>query len=246
MEDKSRYSKWESGEGYNSYITKELNSFRKDAWKRRILGHFGDKRPLDALDVGTGPGFFACILSEEGLNVTGIDQSAGMLEKARENAAKLNVSPVLRQMNVNELDFQDAAFDLVVSRNVTWTLQYPEQVYAQLCRVLKPGGTMLVYDANWHAHIYDPELMKKVLAREEAHFKKYGQREVVVNESMELLNTCPLTRIHRPEWDRAALEGLGMRVTIEEDIGRYVYEQWEKELYAESPLFEICAVKPNE
>ena len=245
-ENYNRYSKWESGEGYNRYITEELKSFRKEAWKRQILGHFGENHDIQVLDIGTGPGFFPCILSEEGMHVTGIDQSEGMLEKAWENAARLNVSPILLKIDVNRLEFPDSTFDLVLSRNVTWTLQYPEQVYAQLKRVMKPGGTMLIYDANWHAHIYDPELMKKVQAREEAYFQKYGRREVVANESMELLNTCPLTRIRRPEWDRKVLEDLGMKVVIEEDVGRFLYEEWEKDLYAESPLFEICAVKPAE
>lgn len=239
-----RYRQWESGEGYNRYITAELESFRKAAWKRQILRHVDAGRPLDVLDVGTGPGFFACILAEEGMNVTGIDQSEGMLQKARENAARLGVSPALLRMDVNRWGFPDAAFDLIVSRNVTWTLQYPEQVYARLCRSLRPGGTLLIYDANWHAHLYDPGLMKKVLAREEAHFRRYGVREVVANEKPELLDTCPLTRRRRPEWDVEALGRLGMAVSVEEDVGRNVYEEWEKALYAESPLFEICALRP--
>ena len=32
-------------------------------------------------------------------------------------------------------------------------------------------------------------------------------------------------------------------MTVQEDIGKTLYEEWEKELYGESPLFEICAVK---
>ena len=107
MDDRQRYSQWESGEGYNRYITAELESFRKAAWKRQILRHVDAGRPLDVLDVGTGPGFFACILAEEGMNVTGIDQSEGMLQKARENAARLGVSPALLRMDVNRWGFPD-------------------------------------------------------------------------------------------------------------------------------------------
>jgi ubiquinone/menaquinone biosynthesis C-methylase UbiE len=243
MDDRQRYSQWESGEGYNRYITAELKSFRKIAWKRQILQHFDARDWIKVLDVGTGPGFFACILSEEGLEVTAIDQSEGMLEKARENARKLDVSPSFLRMNVNQLDFPDETFDVIVSRNVTWTLQYPEKVYAEFKRVLKPGGTLLIYDANWHAHLYDPELMEKVRAREEAHFRKYGTREIVTEDNPEFLATCPMTRNQRPEWDERVLSDLGMTVEIQRDIGRFVYGDWEKELYAESPLFEICAKK---
>ena len=41
-------------------------------------------------------------------------------------------------------------------------------------------------------------------------------------------------------------EGDGFAVTVTEDVGRFVYEEWEKDLYGESPLFEICAVKQPE
>lgn len=243
MDDKQRYSQWVSGEGYNRYITAELESFRKAAWKRQILKHLDGRTGLMVLDVGTGPGFFACILSEEGMRVTGIDQSEGMLEKARENAEKLGVRPTFMHMNVNQLDFPDETFDLIVLRNVTWTLQYPVKVYSEFKRILKHGGRILIYDANWHAHLYDPELMKKVKAREEAHFRKYGTREIVTEDAPEFLATCPMTRYRRPEWDEKALTDLGMTVEIQRDIGQLVYGDWEKELYAESPLFEICARK---
>lgn len=94
---------------------------------------------IRVLDVGTVSGFFACILSEEGLEAAAIDQSEGMLEKTRENARKLGVSPSFLRMNVNQPDFPDGTFDLIVSRNVTWTLQYPEQVCKKLQARAEPG-----------------------------------------------------------------------------------------------------------
>ena len=190
-------------------IQREVFSFTKNAPYLLTLKTQFVKPGDRVLDVGTGPGFFACILSEEGLEVTAIDQSAGMLEKARENAAKLGVHPTFMHMNVNQMDFLDESFDVIVNRNVTSTLQYPEKLYAEFKRVLKPGGMLLIYDANWHAHLYDPELMKKVRAREEAHFRKYGTREVVTEDNPEFLATCPMTRYKRPEWDERVLTDLG-------------------------------------
>ena len=60
---------------------------------------------------------------------------------------------------------------------------------------------------------------------------------------MEYYATAPLTSIYRPSWDEKTLKNLGMEVHITEDIGRWLYVVWEKDLYAVSPLFEICAVK---
>ena len=96
-----------------------------------------------------------------------------MLEKARENAERLGVEPKYLQMDVNRLDFQDQTFDVVVMRNVTWTLEHPEMVYAEFKRVLKEGGLLLIYDANWHMHFFDPEKMKRVREREARYLQKY-------------------------------------------------------------------------
>lgn len=243
MNQEERAKRWSNGESYNRYISAELQSFRKNAWKHQIGQHLEGRKGLEILDVGTGPGFFACILSEEGHHVTGIDSSGGMLEKARENAELLGVKPEFRKMDVNRLDFPDGTFDVVVMRNVTWTLEHPEAVYAEFKRVLKEQGILLIYDANWHMHFYDPEKMKRVREREERYFAKYGRREVVSGGDLEYFASAPLTRTLRPDWDRKTLENLGMQVQITEDVGRFVYEDWEKDLYGESPLFEICAVR---
>lgn len=243
MDQKDRASRWQNGESYDRYITSELSSFRKQAWKEQITAHFGGRTGLDILDVGTGPGFFACILSEEGHCVTGIDASEGMLACARKNAAELGVSPVLRRMDVNALAFGDESFDVLVMRNVTWTLEHPERVYTEFKRLLRAGGMLLIYDANWQMHWFDEELLRRVRAREQRYFEKYGRAEIVSNEDMEYYKTAPLTHTPRPAWDEKTLKDLGFSVTITEDIGRFVYEEWEKDLYAESPLFEICAVK---
>ena len=243
MNKEERDKRWQKGEGYNRYITSELESFRKDAWKKQICAHFGDRKGLDILDVGTGPGFFSCILSEEGHNLTGIDASDGMLACARENAEKLGVSPNFIKMDLNEMTFEDESFDVIVLRNVSWTFQHPEKTYTEFKRLLRPNGILLIYDANWHMHWFDPELLKKVQERERKHFEKYGTKEIVSGGDMEYFKTAPLTSTWRPEWDDKVLTNLGFDVTVTEDIGRFVYEEWEKELYGESPLFEICAIK---
>ena len=246
MDRRERNDYWSSGEGYDRYIRSELESFRKEAWKRQLTGHFPPGEALEILDAGTGPGFFACILSEEGHRVTGIDASEGMLACAEKNAAALGVHPTFLNMDLNEMTFPDESFDAIVLRNVSWTLQYPEQVYTEFKRLLRPGGTLLIYDANWQLHWYDPEKLERVRERERRYFETYGREERVSNGDLDYYETAPLTRIHRPEWDEKTLGGLGFAVTITEDLGRFVYEEWEKDLYGESPLFEICAVKPAE
>ena len=105
MDKEERARRWSNGEGYDRYIRSELASFRKEAWKRQICAHFEQGSSLKILDVGTGPGFFACILSEEGHAVTGIDSSEGMLACAGANAEKLGVRPTFLHMDLNAMSF---------------------------------------------------------------------------------------------------------------------------------------------
>ncbi|MCQ2451519.1 MAG: methyltransferase domain-containing protein [Oscillospiraceae bacterium] len=245
MNQQERGERWADGKGYDSYIQGELHSFRKEAWKQQLRQHL-PKKNLQILAVGTGPGFFSCILSELGYRATGIDASEGMLACARKNAECLQVTPEFLLMDVNSLTFPDESFDVLVMRNVTWTLEHPEKVYSEFKRLLKPRGMLLIYDANWQLQFFDPDLRQRVLAREKAYREKYGREEFVSRGDMAYYATAPLTHTYRPDWDREVLTNLGFEVSIEENIGRRVYEQWEKDLYAESPLFEICAVKKAE
>ncbi|MCI5863076.1 MAG: class I SAM-dependent methyltransferase [Lachnospiraceae bacterium] len=246
MKDEERASRWADGSSYNEYILEEFSSFRKQAWKDRINKKIYFKGSgLDILDIGTGPGFFSCILSEEGHNVTGIDQSPGMLECAEENAERLNVRPKFIKADINEIDtrFPRESFDVIISRNVTWTLEHPKEVYKKMKELLRPGGIILIYDANWFKHNFDEELKKKVERLEKEHFEKYGVERKVTKADYEYYDTAPLTKEDRPNWDINVLKGMNMNVSVEYDIGRYVYEDWEKELYRESPMFEIAAIK---
>ncbi|MCO5385273.1 class I SAM-dependent methyltransferase [Desulfosporosinus sp.] len=231
-----RKDQWENGDSYLEYINEELSGFRKQAWKDQILAHFCSDRPLKILDVGTGPGFFACILSEEGHLVTGIDRSQGMLSNAINNAKRLNVYPIFYKMDINDLKFEDNTFDAVISRNVTWTLERPAEVYSQFKRILKPGGKLLIYDANWHMHFYDEELMKQVRRNEREYLNIYHRERKVASDDTRWFIDLPLSNTYRPQWDVKALREMGFEdIIIAENIGEKVYEEWEKGLYATAP-----------
>lgn len=74
---------------------------------------------LQILDVGTGTGYFAILLSQIGHQVTGIDLTDAMLKEARDNAALYQVPPTFQQMDAQKLAFLDQSFDVVISRNLT-------------------------------------------------------------------------------------------------------------------------------
>ena len=60
-------------------------------------------------------------------------------------------------MDAQNLEFENNQFDVVISRNLTWNLENPVQAYKEWFRVLKTGGIILNFDANWYGYLYDEE-----------------------------------------------------------------------------------------
>ena len=81
--------------GYSEVNRLELSTAQRQRWKdclhAEIAGHFPGREPGDirVLEVGTGPGFFAILLSELGYNVTAVDLTPAMLAEAKKNAGVL-------------------------------------------------------------------------------------------------------------------------------------------------------------
>lgn len=97
------------------------------------------------LEVGVGTGL-ALPQYGAGVEVTGIDASVEMLEKAREKVAELGLAHVkdLMEMDARAMRFADASFDAVAAMHIMSVVPEPERVMAEMVRVLRPGGTLLV------------------------------------------------------------------------------------------------------
>ena len=151
-----RAKHWSNGaDDYDWYIKQELEGFKAINWYNLIMSQCEKKENLRILYCGCGPGFFSVILSKNGNQVTGIDQAQGMLDKAKENADKYGVSPEFRIMDLENIDYPDNTFDLILSRNVTWNLSEPDAVYAEWMRLLKKDGVLLVFDSTWYKTLFD-------------------------------------------------------------------------------------------
>ncbi|MFY8208808.1 MAG: class I SAM-dependent methyltransferase, partial [Caulobacter sp.] len=93
-----------------------------------------------ALDVGCGEGRFCRILRAEGFDPTGLDPTAELLEAARAR----DPQGAYVDGRAEELGFADASFDLVVSCLSLIDIAAADRAIAEMARVLKPGGTLLV------------------------------------------------------------------------------------------------------
>jgi SAM-dependent methyltransferase len=107
---------------------------------RRLLPFRGDER---ALDVGTGAGVLALAIAPLVGDVVGIDLVPELLEAARRSAPS-NVTFV--EGDAVRLPFADGEFDVVGSRRTIHHIARPELAIAEMARVAKPGGHVLVND----------------------------------------------------------------------------------------------------
>ena len=97
------------------------------------------------LEVGVGTGLSLPDYAPH-LEVTGIDYSEDMLQVARKRVADQKLTHVteLRQMDARTLDFPDGHFDWVVAMYLVSVVPEPERVMAEIARVCKPGGQVVI------------------------------------------------------------------------------------------------------
>lgn len=103
----------------------------------------GDER---ALDVGTGTGPLAFALAPHVREVVGVDLVPELLEHGREFAGDRYPNVELVEGDVTRLPFDRGSFDLVCERAVLHHVPRPELVVAEMARVTRLGGRLLVID----------------------------------------------------------------------------------------------------
>lgn len=234
-------------EGYSQTNQEELATEKRTIWQNLILSHAPKKDVLKILDVGTGPGFIAITLALAGHDVTAVDVTQAMLEQANKNANKYQVKIDFVLSDVQSLPFADNTFDLVVMRNVTWDLNKPLNGYKEWLRVLKKGGRLLNFDANWYLFLYDPSrYLAYQCDRNNTRIKgvadHYFQTDTVEMERIAKL--LPLSQEQRPQWDVQILISLGFsKIYLETDISQRVWDKVELLNYHSTPMFMISAEK---
>lgn len=243
-------------EGYSEVNEKELAGSQREAWLHVLEEQFPEKKKeeMKILDIGTGPGFFPMILSEAGYTVAAVDYTEEMLEKAKENLGKYTKYGLervtLQRMDAQNLEFADETFDVVISRNLTWNLEKPEQAYQEWLRVLKPGGVLLNFDANWYGYLYDEEKKEAY----EADRKKVEEQQLDdhylctdIDRMENIARQVPLSAMERPAWDTKVLESLGVcSIQTDSEIWKRVWSEEERLNYASTPMFLVRAEKSAE
>jgi ubiquinone/menaquinone biosynthesis C-methylase UbiE len=108
-----------------------------------LLDHLGNLEGKRVLDAGCGKGRFARIVKERypGAEVWGLDISSEMLRFVPQDIAKTAGT-------LTELPFSDGAFDAVYATESLEHAVEIERAVAEICRVARPGGRILIIDKN--------------------------------------------------------------------------------------------------
>jgi ubiquinone/menaquinone biosynthesis C-methylase UbiE len=247
------YWTWRAA-SYSEGNRSELAGSLHRRWKEELLSHIARTwrstadAALHVLDVGTGPGFFAIILAEAGFRVTAIDVTPSMLAEARKNAGPLAEKICFMEMDAQEPAFSAHSFDVVVSRNVTWNLPRPRQAYEAWLRLLKPGGLLLNFDANWYRYLFDEKALQGY-CQDRANSARRGVRDPNIGKGYDVMEDIarrvPLSRELRPQWDLDVFRSLGVPAECDTQVWQRVWTDDEKLSFASTPLFLVAAKKPH-
>ncbi|MEE0714223.1 MAG: M14 family metallopeptidase [Blautia sp.] len=229
------------------YWTKRSDSFQEQRraelhddiaqrWLKEIL-QYVPKKKLKILDVGCGSGFFTILMAQQGHEVIGVDLTADMITRAKELAAEEKADCTFQVMDAENLEFADEAFDMVISRNLTWTLPDAERAYSEWLRVLKKGGCLLNFDANYGiSDCSDTSQLPQNHAHNQLGFE-------LLQECEEIKRQLPISSYQRPAWDVGTLGKLGAaELKIDFHVSQRIYIE-KDEFYNPDPLFMIYVRK---
>ena len=146
-------------------ITAEMEALKtrlKATWMSGNYGHFAtylepgaleflSRIPIEPgvriLDVACGAGQTAIPMSRAGAKVTGVDIATNLIEQARDRAQAENLDTRFEEGDAEMLPYEDGSFDLVVSLIGAMFAPRPDLVAAELKRVCRPGGKIIM--GNW-------------------------------------------------------------------------------------------------
>jgi ubiquinone/menaquinone biosynthesis C-methylase UbiE len=114
---------------------------------RALVEMAGANSTHRVLDVACGPGFLTMAFAAVAARADGLDATDAFLDHARAEAGGRGLNNVeFRSGDAQRLPFDDAAFDIVSCRAAFHHFEHPERVLAEMKRVAKPGGRLLVAD----------------------------------------------------------------------------------------------------
>ena len=209
-----------------------------ERWLTEMRRYLPGTKRLDILDAGTGTGYFAILLSAQGHRVTGIDITPAMLAEAKATAKLAASDARFLLMDAMHTDFPDASFDAVVTRNLTWTLPDTELAYREWRRILRPGGVLLNFDADYACNVRHNRQQDSYITPTEV-YGHCGMTPELARENAEITLSMPISGKPRPAWDQELLLRCGFSsCELDCEAGKRVLREYDLE---DAPMFLLAA-----
>jgi len=171
---------------YDSYWPDNVPNYERT--REHVFSLLPDEPAGYALDAGAGTGVCTLALAERARAAIGLDLSGRSLQAARQLASKAGcTNTAFSQGDVQRLPFSDQTFDLVYSWGVVDHTVNPRRTMAELVRVLRPGGFLIVavYLKTWltplhelsrYICLYMPFFPRRLLIRSIGEFIRLLER----------------------------------------------------------------------
>ncbi len=120
-------------------------------WRKKVLKIVAEKNPDTILDIATGTGDMAILLSKtNATKITGLDLSAGMLEVGKGKIKALNLQNRIDmiQGDSENLPFEDNSFDAITVGFGIRNFENLEKGLSEILRVLKPNGIFIILETS--------------------------------------------------------------------------------------------------
>lgn len=129
---------------YDIWFENAVGKFVDDVETKCIFSLVDDIKDKKILDIGCGTGHLSQKLNKKGAQVTGIDISQKMLDKASAKRDELGLDIEYKNMDVYNLKFEDGTFDYVFSMAAFEFIQDMENAFESIKRVLKDDGIIII------------------------------------------------------------------------------------------------------
>jgi ubiquinone/menaquinone biosynthesis C-methylase UbiE len=165
----------------------------------RFVAALGEGARGVVLDLACGPGILTAAIAKLAREVVAFDLTPEMLKKASERCSKAGLANVsFREGSVAEMPFANGSFDAVMTRLSVHHFDQPARAIAEIFRVLRPSGKLVLADVVTSESPAEAELQNAIeILRDPSHI-----RMLPISELKELVKQAGFVIESQTTWDK--------------------------------------------